>query len=138
MSAIVDTGLILAVEARTDKHHLSCLQIYQKTDFIYMPQSVLNEVAYFLTKISGNHVTARFLKQLPDSKYVLTQLQAWDIDRTADLLDIYADLRVDFVDASVVAVAERLNITRILTLDQRDFHIVRPSHIDHFELSPQS
>jgi predicted nucleic acid-binding protein len=36
----------------------------------------------------------------------------------------------------VIAVAERLNIVRVLTLDRRDFDMVRPSHIPHFELLP--
>jgi predicted nucleic acid-binding protein len=43
---------------------------------------------------------------------------------------------VDFVDATIAAVAERLNITRILTLDQRDFQIIRPKHSDYFEILP--
>lgn len=34
------------------------------------------------------------------------------------------------------AVAERLKITHILTLDRRDFHIVRPAHSPHFEILP--
>jgi predicted nucleic acid-binding protein len=48
----------------------------------------------------------------------------------------YADSRVDFVDASIIAVAERLNIPRILTLDQRDFALVRPLHTERFDLLP--
>jgi predicted nucleic acid-binding protein len=137
MIAIVDTGFVLAVESRTDKHHIACRRLYQQSAYIYMPQSVLNEVAYFLTKEYGNQVTSRFLKQLPRSKYILTRLEDWDIDRTADLLAEYADSRIDFVDATVIALAERLNIAQILTLDRRDFGIVRPSHIAHFEILPQ-
>ncbi len=75
---------------------------------------------------------------LPESKYRIEALTLEDIRRTADILDQYADSRVDFVDATIVAVAERLRITRILTLDQRDFHIVRPTHAPHFELMPQA
>jgi uncharacterized protein len=48
----------------------------------------------------------------------------------------YADSRIDFVDASVMAVAERLSITTILTLDQRDFRLFRPPHCQSFELLP--
>ncbi|MBI5670134.1 MAG: hypothetical protein HZC41_19230 [Chloroflexi bacterium] len=57
--------------------------------------------------------------------------------RTADLLDQYADSRVDFVDASIAAVAERLNLTRVLTLDQRDFGILRPRHVTRLEALPR-
>jgi predicted nucleic acid-binding protein len=40
------------------------------------------------------------------------------------------------VDASVVAVAERLGIRTVATLDRRHFTVVRPRHVDTFELQP--
>jgi hypothetical protein len=48
----------------------------------------------------------------------------------------YADSRLDFVDATVIAVAEDANISTILTLDRRDFRMVRPQHTSAFELLP--
>ena len=47
-----------------------------------------------------------------------------------------SDSKIDFMDCAVVAVAERLNISRILTVDQRDFRILRPKHIPAFEILP--
>ncbi|MFN4862237.1 MAG: VapC toxin family PIN domain ribonuclease, partial [Pseudanabaena sp.] len=44
--------------------------------------------------------------------------------------------QLDFVDAVIVAIAERLRITRVLTLDRRDFSIMRPRHCDYFEILP--
>jgi uncharacterized protein len=43
---------------------------------------------------------------------------------------------LDFTDAAIVAIAERSNITRILTLDRRDFTLIRPKHCDYFEILP--
>ncbi len=40
------------------------------------------------------------------------------------------------VDASVVAIAERLGATTIISLDRRHFSVVRPSHIAGFTLLP--
>lgn len=48
----------------------------------------------------------------------------------------YADANLDFVDAIIAAIAERLNITRILTLDQRDFRLIRPHHCEAFDILP--
>jgi predicted nucleic acid-binding protein len=48
----------------------------------------------------------------------------------------YADLPLEFVDAAVVAIAERLEQTRIATLDRRHFGVVEPLHIPAFELVP--
>jgi len=37
----------------------------------------------------------------------------------------------------VIALAERLGITQIATLDRRDFSVVRPAHTDAFILLPE-
>jgi uncharacterized protein len=136
MTAIADSGFVVALENTRDHHHLSCINILQRERQIYLPQSVLNEVCFLLTKSGGNWTVAQFLQQLPTSKFILISLSQYDLDRTAELLIKYADTRIDFVDASVTAIAERLNIARILTVDRRDFEIIRPAHVDHFELLP--
>lgn len=45
------------------------------------------------------------------------------------MLSVYADAKLDFADATIVAMAERLDVETILTLERRDFSIVRPNHI---------
>ncbi|MHC5831837.1 MAG: PIN domain-containing protein, partial [Nostoc sp.] len=66
----------------------------------------------------------------------LVALTDQDVIRVAEILDEYADSRIDFVDASVMAIAERYGIKKILTLDQRDFRLYRPQHCDSFEILP--
>jgi predicted nucleic acid-binding protein len=104
---------------------------------IILPQSVLTESLYMLSRQGGNRLTASFLRALPSSKFNLEALTLEDIRRVAELLEKYADTRVDFVDASVAAVAERLNLIHILTIDRRDFSIIRPGHADFFTLLPE-
>jgi predicted nucleic acid-binding protein len=41
-----------------------------------------------------------------------------------------------FVDASIIATAERLGVARVYTLDRRHFGLVRPRHVDSFTLRP--
>lgn len=136
MIAVADSSFVVALEIKTDRNRQRCLRLLDTARIIYLPQSVLNEVCYFLTQMGGNQITANFLKQLPDTKFVLVPLEKWDIVRTAQILEKYADTRVDFVDATVMAVAERLQVTHILTLDRRDFSIIRPAHVAHFEILP--
>jgi uncharacterized protein len=45
-------------------------------------------------------------------------------------------LSLDLIDAATIAVAERLGLTTIATLDHRDFRTVRPAHVDAFNLIP--
>jgi predicted nucleic acid-binding protein len=73
-----------------------------------------------------------------DSAGELTVLQttAEDLNRAADLLDKYADSKVDFVDCVIAAMAERLKLQRILTIDRRHFGLFRPKHCQFFEIVP--
>jgi len=54
----------------------------------------------------------------------------------AELCERYADLGLGGTDASVIAVAERLNITTVATFDRRHFTVVRPAHVEAFKLLP--
>jgi uncharacterized protein len=55
----------------------------------------------------------------------------------AELVETYASLRLGGVDASVIAVAERLNVATIATLNRRDFTVVRPRHVQALTLLPE-
>ena len=59
-----------------------------------------------------------------------------DVVRAAELEEEYADLGLGFVDASVIALCERLDEPKVATLDRRDFSIVVPRHVPALELLP--
>jgi uncharacterized protein len=56
----------------------------------------------------------------------------------AELVRGYDDLALGTMDASVIAVAERLDVRKIATLDRRHFTAVRPSHVEAFTLLPET
>jgi predicted nucleic acid-binding protein len=56
--------------------------------------------------------------------------------RVAELVGRYRDMPLGTVDASVVAAAERLGISKLATRDRRHFSVVRPRHAQAFELLP--
>jgi hypothetical protein len=58
------------------------------------------------------------------------------MERAVDLLGQYEALKIGYVDASVVAIAERFRVTKILTTDRRHFNAIRPAHCRAFELLP--
>jgi uncharacterized protein len=138
MIAIADTGFVVAVGSHKDKHHTRCIEVYHRVQKIVLPQSVLTEAAYLLLQKIGVQQTAGLLRGLGRTKYTLTALEIGDLTRSAELLSRYADSELDFVDTTVVAVAERLNIKVVLTIDRRDFSMIRPSHAQHFELLPET
>ena len=55
-----------------------------------------------------------------------------DLERIAALIGQYADLPMDFADASLVAICERLGVRSVATLDS-DFHVYRLEGKDAFQ-----
>ena len=135
-TVVADTGFVVALANRSDSQHQAVKTLYIQKQMILLPQTVLAEVAYLIGRESGIGTVASFLRGLPVSRFSLIALVEEDILRVAEILNQYADSRIDFVDATVMAVAERLNIVTILTLDRRDFSLFRPRHCDSFNLIP--
>jgi predicted nucleic acid-binding protein len=77
-----------------------------------------------------------FLRSILDGELPIERTTHADLARSTQLLSKYADNRVDFVDCVIVAMAERLTIRTILTVDQRHFQVFRPTHCPHFEVIP--
>jgi hypothetical protein len=67
---------------------------------------------------------------------VIEGLAGEDYQRVRELLQTYADLKVGFVDCSVLAVTERLGEPKLATLDHRHFGVMRPRHVEALELLP--
>jgi len=97
---------------------------------------VIAEVGYLLARSAGAGVEAAFLRSFATQDLVVADFEPRDFERMAELVETYANLPLGTTDASVVALAERLNIGTVLTLDRRDFSVVRPRHVDVFELLP--
>lgn len=135
-SVIADSGFIVALTNSSDKRHAEVQPIYLQYPKILVPQLVLVEVAYLIGRDVGIPTVVRFLKGIPASRFELIEATAQDIERIAQILEQYADSKVDFVDASVMAIAERLDITTVLTIDRRDFSLFRPRHCSSFMLLP--
>ncbi len=135
-TAVADTGFVVALLNQADNHHREVTAVYLQQQTILLPQTVLAEVAYLLGREAGNRTVVAFLRGLVASRFRLTALQDPDLSRTAAILEQYADSRIDFVDATVMAIAERCQLTQVLTLDQRDFRIFRPSHCPSLTLLP--
>jgi len=133
-----DTGFVVAVLARNEPTHRKRLDLYKRTAEIGLPYAVLTEVAYMLRIKAGPEAVPAFLTALPTSHFRLITMTQSDLDRTAELLNKYNDTRLDFVDASLIASAERLRIDTLYTLDRRDFSLVRPAHCSTLTLLPSS
>jgi hypothetical protein len=139
MPILVDTSVIIAVADRTSPRHRASRRAIESTrEVLVVPPTVLPEVDFLLTKMMGGHVALAALKAVRDGALRLEQLTLADVSRALEIMERYADSEVGFVDSTIVAVAERLKVTKVLTLDRRHFGMFRPSHCAAFELLPES
>lgn len=136
MSALVDTGVLLAAIAENDDLHDICALALEEEPAPLLPYLVLPELAYLILRDIGYPPLVQFLQAVAAGDLPLVASTPADLERAAQLLAQYADARVGFVDCVIVAMAERLNITRILTVDRRHFMLFRPKHCRAFDLLP--
>jgi predicted nucleic acid-binding protein len=105
-------------------------------DDIVLPVTILPEVAYLLQTRIGLAAEEAFARSLADGELVVELLDDADLPRIAALVRTYRDLPLGFVDASIVATAERLETRDVLTTDRRHFSVVRPRHTRTLTLLP--
>ena len=76
---------------------------------------------------SRARVESLFPTVLADGDSSPVDLTSADYAQIADLVNTYESLPLGTTDASVVAIAKRLGLTDVATLDRRQFTVVRPS-----------
>jgi len=134
---LVDTGSLYAMVDRDDSWHdrtIAFLNMAHRQ--LVIPLTVLPEACYLIVSHLGEHVEVEFMQSVVRGEMKVEFLKRDDLIRTADVMAKYADAALGFVDASVVAVAERLQIRELLTTDRRHFSLVRPRHCPRLELRP--
>lgn len=136
MLAVVDTGPLYAVVDADDQDHQACLSVLQTPGLsLFIPAMVVAEATYLVGKRLGSSIEAEFLDGLSDFDVLAPMTDDWR--RIAALVKQYGDFPLGGVDASVVALAERLNTDVIITLDRRHFSAVRPRHVPSWRLLPE-
>ncbi len=137
MTAILDTSFLFALTDQGDRNHERVLVTAQSTnEALILPVVVLPEICYLIASRLGHKAMRHFVSNLTNSGIEIEPVSSEDLVRIHEVLEKYADTQLDFTDAAIVTIAERLVITRIYTLDRRDFSIIRPNHCDYFELLP--
>ncbi|HJQ45773.1 MAG TPA: PIN domain-containing protein [Amycolatopsis sp.] len=137
---ICDTGPLAAAAIRRDPDYYRCTELFTGLHLanrpLIIPSPIIAEVGYFLARLGSAQIEAGFLRSVADGLFVATDLTSADYNRMADLVEQYADLPLGTSDAAVIAVAERLDIDEVATLDVRHFTVVRPRHVKAFTLLP--
>lgn len=137
MALILDTGPVLALLNAADRNHQACLKLVDEIgEPLVVPAPTLIEIDYWVRKGLDLSIWRAFVEDIVAGAYRLEQATHDDIARAVELQDQYTSLDLGFVDASVIALCERLNEPKVATLDRRDFSVVVPRHVPALELLP--
>ncbi|MCZ7589756.1 MAG: PIN domain-containing protein [Gaiella sp.] len=133
---IADTGVLYASMDADDPSHPACVALLSAVpDPIRIPAPVVVELDWLGHSRSTRALDVT-LEAIEAGSLDVVALTDEDYPRIRQLCLRYADLPLGFVDASVVAVCERLGETTVATLDRRHFSVVRPRHTGSFTLVP--
>ncbi len=133
---LVDTGPVVALFDPADADHQRCVDVLRTVE---QPMAttvpVLTESFHLLQPASVG--AQRLMDFLADDGLRVLFLDDEDLARAFQLMARYADAPMDLADASLVVLAERLELQEIFTLDRSHFyayHIQRGHRHLAFEL----
>ncbi len=138
---ICDTGPVFTAADRKDADHHACVELFTGLRLagrrLLLQQTVVAEVGYMLEAKVVTFAEVALLESVANGNFEWVDLTRSDVGRIAELVARYDDLPFGTTDASVIALAERLGVDDIATLDHRHFQVVRPSHVESFTLLPE-
>lgn len=134
---LLDSGALYALADRDDKWHARMVGALEghPGDRV-VPVTVLTEACYLLNTHLGIAAERRLIRAILGGELLLEGVILSDLGRADQVLQKYSDANIGLVDATVVAIAERLGIRTVATTDRRHFSLFRPKHCRAFELLP--
>jgi predicted nucleic acid-binding protein len=120
---LIDSGPLYAAFDTEDAHHSKAYEFFRTCRGSYASTwPVVTEVAYLLRK--QPLVRVRFLEWIRQGAMLMVELTPEDIARVIEVMQKYADLPADFADATLVAIADRIGATEVVSFDS-DFDVYR-------------
>ena len=120
---LIDSGPLIALFDRNDKYHTASIKFIKNNTSVLV--TTLASVTETLHSLDFNrNAQIDFLGWINADAVILEPITSDDLQSIKQLIIKYSDLPMDFADACLVFLAEKLNITTIATID-RDFDVYR-------------
>lgn len=132
---LIDAGPLVALIHGDDRHHARCKdalkRIREPLATVWPP---VTEAMYLLG--FSSKAQEALWRLLEGEAVRILPLETSDLPRMRELMRKYRDLPMDLADAALVRAAEREKISRVFTIDRRDFELYRPRGIGQFTILP--
>lgn len=131
---LLDAGPLVAYLDSTDSHHDPCADALEAFDGqLHTTSAVIVETMHFLGHDpDGPDALVKLLARSRTQVHGCTELD--QLESAARLMRKYADVPMDFADATLVLLAQELVVADILTLDRRGFSTFRFGGHKRFQL----
>lgn len=121
---ILDTGPWVALIDRSETRHRDCVAILEEEPGpLLSTEAVLTEALHLLGPRAQPRRACLDLVLRGAVQLVPSSLPS--LGRATALIERYADLPMDYADATLVALAEDARTDRVFTLDRRGFSVFR-------------
>ncbi len=128
---VVDAGPLIALFRRRDRHHLRVKRYLAVSSArLVTTLPVVTEVCHFL----NSQGKLAFLTWVRRGGLTIQAVGAEDFEQIGAIMERYQDRDIDFADASLIWLADRMNSTAVLTVDRRDFEVYRLSNGKAFQI----
>lgn len=135
-SVLFDIGVFVALLDKSEKNHERCVAFLKEfRGKLFTTEPVLTETLYLLgPSIKAQRACIEFLLKggatlIPQSKESLSRASA--------LMEKYEDIPMDFADATLVSLAEEIDVVEVFTLDRRGFSTYRIRGKTAFKIRPE-
>ena len=136
---LVDTGALYALTDRADVHHADAARFYRSVagrEHLALTLPVLTEAYLLLEARLGSAAARRVWDAVNGGAFEVVDLTRRDLVLAREIEERYADAGLGFVDATCLALCERLSLRRVFTYDRKHFGLYRPSFCPALELLP--
>jgi uncharacterized protein len=132
---LLDTGALVSLLDRSQKEHARFAAFFGDwTGTVVSTEAVLTEATHLLgSSRGGRQACLDFF--LSGATFLVPMTRA-ALRRCRDLVHQYADLPMDYADATLVVLAEELGTSRVFTTDRRDFSVYRIKGRRRFDILP--
>lgn len=120
---LIDSGPLIALFDRSDRYHTASVEFIKtnRSELVTTLASI-TETLHLLD--FSRYAQIDFLDWVDAGAVTIEPITSDDFQRIKELIIKYADLPMDFADACLVFLGDKLNIDRIATID-RDFDVYR-------------
>jgi predicted nucleic acid-binding protein len=122
-SILIDAGPLIALFDSSERRHRGVREFLRRNPYRYVSTlAVFTEVSHMLD--FSLRAQGDFYEWVMHKGVIISDINQNDMPRIVELTEKYADLPMDFADATLVVTAEKTGIREIISLD-KDFDIYR-------------